>query len=145
MYKAGEVEGEVGGISWENGKSAATCLGISRLMQGGCVPSKTHSTMSKKIFEEKIYFYQSQRFILLCILQSLSGLTVCIAHCTHTFARDLCKLWFGMFGFIDADCGGQTNMFAQDQRLQPQGFAHLHIDTCRYIKFALNVCKMYNI
>ena len=53
MYKAGEVEGEVGGISWENGKSAATCLGISRLMQGGCVPSKTHSTMSKKIFEEK--------------------------------------------------------------------------------------------
>ena len=48
MYKAGEVEGEVGGISWENGKSGATCLGISRLMQGGCVPSKTHSTMSKK-------------------------------------------------------------------------------------------------
>ena len=142
MYKAGEVEHEVGGISWENGKSAATCLGISRLMQGGCVPSKTHSTMSKKIFEEKNLLLPNPK--LFSSLQSLSGLTVCMAHCTHTFARDLCKLWFGMFGFIDADCRGQTNMFARDQRLQPQGFAHLHIDTCRYIKFALNVCKMYN-
>ena len=120
MYKAGEVEGEVGGISWENGKSAATCLGISRLMQGGCVPSKTHSTMSRKRFEGKNLLLPKPKL-------------------------NLCKLWFGMFGFIDADCGGQTNMFARDQRLQPQGFAHLHIDTYRYIKFALNVCKMYNI
>ena len=30
-----ECCGSVGGFSWENGKSAATCLGISLLMQGG--------------------------------------------------------------------------------------------------------------
>ena len=71
MYKAGEVEGEVGGISWENGKSAATCLGISRLMQGGCVPSKTHSSMSKKIFEEKNLLTPNPK--LFSSLQSLSA------------------------------------------------------------------------
>ena len=45
-----ECCGSVGGFSWENGKSAATCLGISLLMQGGSVPSWYSATTSYTLF-----------------------------------------------------------------------------------------------